>query len=360
MMLIDAQNLSSLTGTINLSLLPRLQEALFGGTSVTAITLPSGAKISRLQLPDTLTDLNLSNLKFLTSEGLEYNSLDNVAMFKVENCAQLNPFEMLKSVYSSGGVNLSDIRLIGFVYDGDANDVTMIANMANDLNINGEAHTYYGIDESGNRVDVPVLEGTINIEGSIYEDDAEAIKAAYGETKLILNVSGGFYMKFQDPEVLRILLANGVGDGVGITTEQAEAVSSIGTWFKGNTTIETFDEFDKFTGVKAISGGSVNSTGSAFEGCTSLKSINLSNIQTLGNRSFSNCTNLSSIGSLGSVNKIVGRVFDGCGNLAVDINMPSLTSLSLTPSYGGNNVFTASGITKFIAENLSDTTFGAL
>lgn len=309
MMLVDAQNLSTLTGTVNLSLLPRLQEALFGGTSVTVITLPSGAKISRLQLPDTLTELNLSNLKFLTSEGLEYNSLDNVAMFKVENCAQLNPFEMLKSIYSSGGVNLSDIRLIGFVYDGDANDVTMIANMANDLNINGEAHTYYGIDESGNRVDVPVIEGTINIEGSIYEDDAEAIKAAYGETKLILNVSGGFYMKFQDPEVLRILLANGVGDGVGITTEQAEAVTSIRRWFN-NTSIEYFNELERFNGISTV--GMYEWTGGGFNGCTNLKSVNLpTSAIALCNSCFNGTSSLEHVGNTDNIETIGNSQYGG-------------------------------------------------
>lgn len=319
MMLVDAQNLSTLTGTVNLSLLPRLQEALFGGTSVTVITLPSGAKISRLQLPDTLTELNLSNLKFLTSEGLEYTSLDNVAMFKVENCAQLNPFEMLKSIYSSGGVNLSDIRLIGFVYDGDANDVAMIANMANDLNINGEAHTYYGIDESGNRVDVPVLEGTINIEGSIYEDDAKAIKAAYGETKLILNVSGSYYMKFQDPEVLRVLLANGVGDGTGITTEQVKNVTSIGTWFKGNTVIETFDELNKFTGVTTLKD-------SSFMGCTSLKTISLDNIVTCEKYAFRNCTFLTIEVNMPNLTGTMYSVFSGSG-IAKVVNLGQVTKI---------------------------------
>lgn len=341
MMLVDAQNLSTLTGTVNLSLLPRLQEALFGGTSVTVITLPSGAKISRLQLPDTLTELNLSNLKFLTSEGLEYTSLDNVAMFKVENCAQLNPFEMLKSIYSSGGVNLSDIRLIGFVYDGDANDVTMIANMANDLNINGEAHTYYGIDESGNRVDVPVLEGTINIEGSIYEDDAEAIKAAYGETKLILNVSGGFYMKFQDPEVLRVLLTNGVGDGVGVTTEQVKAVTSIGTWFKGNTAIENFDEFEKFTGIKTLNNHA--GQGGEFQNCTNLKSLVLPpTITSLNFATFNNTPNLTNLVLSKAITTIGGRVFNGCG-IETDIDLPNLISLSGEP-----NSFSNSGIRKIV------------
>lgn len=331
MMLVDAQNLSTLTGTINLSLLPRLQEALFGGTNVTVITLPSGAKISRLQLPDTLTELNLSNLQFLTSEGLEYNSLDNVAMFKVENCAQLNPFEILKSIYSSGGVNLSDIRLIGFVYDGNANDITMIANMANNFDVNGEAHTYYGIDESGNRVDIPVIEGTINIEGSIYKDDADAIKAAYGENKLILNVSGGFYVKFEDSAVKSICAKNW-GDNVGITTEQVQAVTDIGTVFRNNTAIGTFNELEKFTGITYVSpkhdSGYANA---AFRLCTSLREITIpSSVTRIGSYCFSDCTALVKVNFVNNLNitAINSAAFSNCSSLELDINFPNLTELT--------------------------------
>ncbi|MBQ5394617.1 MAG: hypothetical protein IIU62_06250, partial [Alistipes sp.] len=49
---------------------------------------------------------------------------------------------------------------------------------------------------------------------------------------------GSKYIEFADPEVFRVLMEKGVSsDGVGITTADVEAVTDIGTWFKGNTEI---------------------------------------------------------------------------------------------------------------------------
>ena len=72
LMVIDAQNLGTLTGIIDLSLLPRLREALFGGTDVKSINLPSGSKIERLQIPSSVTNLELircNNLKGLVKDS---------------------------------------------------------------------------------------------------------------------------------------------------------------------------------------------------------------------------------------------------------------------------------------------------
>lgn len=342
---IDARNLSSLQGTVDLTLLPRLQEALFGATSVTTITLPSGAKLQYLQLPSTLTNVQLKNLHYLTEEGLEYDTMDNVQSITIENCAQLNPFELLKTIYNGDGTALTDIRLIGFVYDGTADDVTILANLARDLDKNGNTHEYRGIDAEGNPIPIPAIQGTINVEGSIYEDDEAYIRENFGGA-LILNVQGGYYIKFADPEVKRVLLANKVGDGVGITTEQAEAVTSIGTWFKGNTTIETFDEFEKFTGVKNL--GTASSTAyESFSGCTYLKTIKLPRTITIINASsFRNCTSLYHIEGLDNVESI-GRTFANCTSLNQPIIMPNLTQMA----YGG--CFANCPITKFSAPKLT-------
>lgn len=67
-----------------------------------------------------------------------------------------------------------------------------------------------------------------------------------------LKDKGKEYIKFEDPEVLRVLLANGVGDGVGITKTDASKVKSLDNWFKANTTIKTFDEFKYFTSLTSI------------------------------------------------------------------------------------------------------------
>lgn len=107
---------------------------------------------------------------------------------------------------------------------------------------------------------------------------------------------GAEYIVFADPAVEAVLMANGVSsDGVGITYEDAAAVTSIGTWFNGNTQITSFEEFEKFTGVTSLDGR-------AFTNCTSLTSINIPrNVTSFNGQSdytsgtFSGCTSLTTL-----------------------------------------------------------------
>lgn len=103
------------------------------------------------------------------------------------------------------------------------------------------------------------------------------------------------YIRFADPEVQRICAENW-GDGVGITKAQVEAVTDIGTVFKGNTAIESFDEFGKFVNAQAI-------PESAFSGCLALNSIDLSKVISLSHASFYN-SGLTEIISLGEITSI--------------------------------------------------------
>lgn len=117
------------------------------------------------------------------------------------------------------------------------------------------------------------------------------------------------YIRFADPAVEAVLMANGVSsDGVGITKEDAEAVTTIGTWFKGNTEITSFDEFKYFINVTTLDNN-------AFAGCSSLKSIYLRHVV-----------------------KINGFAFAKCTELAIEVDTPSLELLDY-------KAFTSSGIT---------------
>lgn len=84
------------------------------------------------------------------------------------------------------------------------------------------------------------------------------------------------YIPFEDAEVERVLMSKGVSsDGVGITMEDAERVTSIGTWFKGNTAITSFNELRYFTRVTTLDNY-------ALQNCSNLASIDLSNIVSIG------------------------------------------------------------------------------
>ena len=144
---VDARNLKTLVGTVDLSKCPRLLEALFGGTNTTGVVIAAGSKIEHLQLPDSVTAIDLRNTKFL--ENFEYGTLANLGFLRLENVPTLNAFAMLKEAYNSDGSQLKDIRLVGWTYNGDATDVDMIANLATDKDKDGNHHPYNGIDAEG-------------------------------------------------------------------------------------------------------------------------------------------------------------------------------------------------------------------
>lgn len=132
---------------------------------------------------------------------------------------------------------------------------------------------------------------------------------AVGTTKVWEGVSK--YIKFADP-VVEQLCMQWSSDGVGLTPEDAAKVTDIGTTFKGNTEITSFEELEKF-------------------GTTSL-----------GAKSFYQCSNLKSI-DLTKIKEIGENVFNGCSSLDIDLNMPSLTKMN-----GLGGYFKGSGIRKIV------------
>lgn len=444
LMLVDARNLASLSGTVDLTQCPRLRKAYFGGTDVRAISLANGSKITKLQLPNTITQISMQNLKFLEDAGLDKGDLSNVEFYRVENCPNLDAFGMLKELYykhqsikieqfsedittspctlgadnrwylgthnechiciplkegekitievleggtipsyafftsynppySSGdlmpftstengrhiingtsvtvtaplGTNyiaftiidgkgvsykykitkyatlstspLKNIRVIGFVYDGDSTDADIIMNLAKNIAADGSTVDYTGIDSEGIPQSglVPIIEGTLNIAGSVYEDSASFVREQY--PNLVLNVTGGYYIRFADKAVQDICAANW-GDGLGTTEAQAAAVTSLGTKFNKNANITEFMELSKF-GVTSIAAD-------GFLGCTNLTKVDLSKISALNSQAFRDCVN-----------------FAGDGN--GDLRLPSLTSIG-NNAFGGYNNIQCTGLKRVL------------
>jgi hypothetical protein len=260
----------------------------------------------------------------LQSEGVDISECKgNITDFYVAECPNVKIIDMLQGILNTDGHALKRVRAIGFDETFDNGDVlTAIAKLA--------SGKYQGLTSDGKAQEgLPVLQGTMHVNAFVYEDDVNAIEEAFrGDLKLF--ITGGYYMRFADPEVLKVLLANGVGDGVGITTEQAAAVTSIGTWFKGNTAITSFDEFERFTGVTSLVAG-------AYQGCTSLSSIKVPNGVTAFNQnSFNGCGALTSFTTDWSKIVTIGlSAFQNCTSLAIeDLSLPYLTDLGQNAFYG--------------------------
>ena len=135
-------------------------------------------------------------------------------------------------------------------------------------------------------------------------------------------VETSFKISFTDTNVKTLCVANWDTNGDGeLDQEEANAVSDIGSVFKGNTNLVSFDELQYFTGLTAISA-------SAFRGCSGLSSIKLPNgITTIGNDAFRDCSHLSSIIIPNSVTSIASQAFFCCSELTEIIIPINVTSI---------------------------------
>lgn len=172
----------------------------------------------------------------------------------------------------------------------------------------------------------PAVAKESEFEGSIVSDVAYEDAVTYLRTKFpkltIQVIDNNYYIRFKDPEVLKVLIANGVGDSVGITTVQTKN-TNVGTMFKSNTSITSFDEFPAFQ-------------------------------QTLQNDAFFGCTNLQSI-DLSQATQINQRAFKDCTSLVMDINCPNLIQI-------GKEAFRNSGVKNILnlgsIQYMEDTFYG--
>lgn len=270
---IDARNASSLTGSIDLSVCTRLLRAYFEGTGITQVVLPNGSKIESLHLSEDTNNIQLKNLKFLTDLDMP-SDMAGIRTLQVENCVNQNPFVLLSECYNSEDAALQYIRLIWTnEEEGTLDDLLMLVSIASGEKKDGTPINYRGINAQGNIEGNPVIEGTLFLTSGLYTDDLDklgvirtedygqglkrALSSVFGTLYIIYDPTK-VYIRFADDEVLRVLLANGIGDGSGITMSDAAGVTSLGTMFQGNTVVESFNELQYFEtstfGVRGLSG----------------------------------------------------------------------------------------------------------
>ena len=341
--LLDVRRVATLAGVLDLSACTHLRYAYAGGTSVTQIALPGGGPLQHIEYSSLNQYLILRNFPLLKSEGVVISEcLPVISDFLIENCSGLNPIDLLRSILAAQASqtvhSLKRVRAVGFneTYDTDGSAVLEdLAKLADG--------TYVGLDSSGlaGSDPYPVLDGELTINTSCYEDSVLSLRQIF--TRLTINISGGFYFRFADPEVLRILISNGVGDGTGILKEDVEKVTDIKSWFKGNTVIEHFDEFEKFTGVTFL-GTSNSSYQWAFSKCTSLRSIVLpqglykiynGNTGYGGVGGFFGCSSLKYVGNIHVLKEIGSHAFYNCTSLTIeDLSLPNLETLGQNAFYG--------------------------
>lgn len=161
---------------------------------------------------------------------------------------------------------------------------------------------------------------SVTVNGAIWAEDTEL--DAQGKPVLDLGswyqceIKGGtsalyarlaHYIPFADSNVEAVLLAKGVGDGIGVTYKDASKVTTLSNWFKNNTDIVKFNELYYF---------GITTGQDSFSGCSNLKEVTLpKRYSKVPVSCFAFCSSLTSVKNFSEneyLNEIWARAFYQC------------------------------------------------
>ena len=309
-------NISTLSGIVDLRNAGHIREVYADGTSVTQIKLPSGSDLTTLSYGASNQYIVLNNQKQLTS--VDYSQCkEAVTTFAVTNCPSLDAvsmlFDIIGSQASEGLTTLANIRLTDIDYTTSNPDVVKgLANIA--------TSGAQGTDADGMPIDgsLPIITGRLVVTCPTFESDAEIIRNYYPNLEVVIE---NYYIPFEDTEVLNVLLAAGVGDGVGITYGQAAATTGAVPSFE-NKTISVFNELSYFSYS--------NIPNTAFRNST-IREINLRNITQISVSAFKGCTSLTTLNDCAHYIRLMNDCFSGCTSITGESINPLLANTTAVP-----------------------------
>lgn len=200
---VDLRNISTLTGTIKLDSCSHLRNIYAGGTSITQLTLPVGGALQNIQYSPYNQYITLRNFPLLTKEGIDMDECAlNITDFFVQECPKLDPLTMLTDIMEIQSVQGDDhalkrVRAVDFTSNfEDSSVLDKLTQLADG--------SYVGLNNEGvaGSDPLPVLSGTVNINGYAYEDSIQTLNKVF--PNLEINTLG-YAVRFQDPVMFELL-----------------------------------------------------------------------------------------------------------------------------------------------------------
>lgn len=104
-----------------------LEEIDFTNTPITGVTTPPTDMLTKLVLPDTIKELNLVGYTNLQVSGLQLAGYSNIETLYIEDCPNLDSYEIVKACYDAGA-KLTNVILKGI--DWRIDDTTRLLSLA--------------------------------------------------------------------------------------------------------------------------------------------------------------------------------------------------------------------------------------
>jgi hypothetical protein len=189
-------NCTALTSPVDLKECSGIETILATGSSITGVQLPVGGHVSRLELPDTVTNLTIRNQSDLSTFVMEgYGALSTL---RIENTPGL-PIEAI----INGATNLSRVRLMNIEWNATDN-ASLAATIA-------RLDSCMGLDQDDNTTEKPVVYGRVNV-GSITGELLEHIQDNYPNLVIVVNGVPNYIVYFRNYDGTK-LYAQAVSEG---------------------------------------------------------------------------------------------------------------------------------------------------
>ena len=141
---LDVRNTPNLASSLDLSKCGNLKELYATGSGLTGVLFANGGKIQTALLPETLTSINMRNLKYL--DNLQIAGYDQITTMIIENCDTIDCAELLNKTPKTNRV-----RIIGI--DWNLDDSTLLDRL----------YKMGGLDKNGYNTDQSVVTGKVHV-----------------------------------------------------------------------------------------------------------------------------------------------------------------------------------------------------
>lgn len=152
---INVCNCPSLTDSLVLANCPNIQEIYATGSSITGIELPKSGYLKKVYLPGTLTNLTVTNQKYI--QEFELEGYDNLTTLRIEDTVNIPVEDIMLNA-----PNLNRIRLIDVQWEAESESalVQTIEKFKSCL----------GLDENGNNTEKAVVTGRVRVSEKVSDE----------------------------------------------------------------------------------------------------------------------------------------------------------------------------------------------